>query len=422
MVNPNSIASQSGWSLADPDATGLGSQNRDASAEVDRDRINILIVDDEKKNLTVLETVLDDPAYRLVRAMSADQALLALIEQDFALIILDIRMPDITGFELAHMIKERKKTARIPIIFLTAYYGEPQYMVEAYGIGAVDYLQKPVNTAILRSKVAVFAELHRKRLAIERANNLLLVEIEARRVAEQQLRELNSSLELLVAQRTEHIRLLLNEVSHRSKNALSLVMAIARQTSATGVDDFLERFSHRMHALTTHYDLLVHNQWRSVDLATLVRAQLSHFADLIGGRIDIRGPSVQLTAAAAQSIGMAIHELATNAAKHGALLDDRGKVRINWTLDTQDQGEGTRLSLSWLESDGPAVTLPTRRGFGARVIKEMIEASLDGEVTLDYASSGLAWHLTCPSERLMVTVDSPSNTSVGSPIENEGRQ
>ena len=145
-------------------------RRRSGGRAVDRLRdapINILIVDDEPKNLTVLETVLDDPGYRLVRAESADQALLALVAEEFALLILDIRMPGMTGFELAQMIKERKKTARVPIIFLTAYYNEDQHVLEGYGTGAVDYLHKPVNPAILRSKVAVFAELHRKSREIE---------------------------------------------------------------------------------------------------------------------------------------------------------------------------------------------------------------------------------------------------------------
>ena len=100
--------------------------------------ISILIVDDEPKNLTVLETVLDDPSYRLVRAGSADQALLALVVEEFALLILDIRMPGMTGFELAEMIKERKKTARVPIIFLTAYYNEDQHVLAGYETGAVE--------------------------------------------------------------------------------------------------------------------------------------------------------------------------------------------------------------------------------------------------------------------------------------------
>src|SRR5215217_6495252 len=124
--------------------------------------INILIVDDEAKNLTVLESILDAPGYRLVRAESADQALLALVAEEFALLILDIRMPGMNGFELAQTIKGRKKTSRIPIIFLTAYYNEDQHVIEGYGSGAVDYLVKPVNPTVLRSKVAIFAELHRK--------------------------------------------------------------------------------------------------------------------------------------------------------------------------------------------------------------------------------------------------------------------
>ena len=162
--------------------------------------INILIVDDEPKNLTVLETVLDDPGYRLVRAESTDQALHALVLEEFALLILDIRMPGMTGFELAQMIKERKKTARVPIIFLTAYYNEDQHVLTGYGSGAVDYLHKPVNPAILRSKVAVFADLHRK-------SHNLLAEVAERRLAEEQLRELNETLEQRVSERTEAQRL-----------------------------------------------------------------------------------------------------------------------------------------------------------------------------------------------------------------------
>jgi signal transduction histidine kinase len=151
--------------------------------------INILIVDDEPKNLTVLEAILDSPGYRLIRAESAQDALLALVAEDFALLILDIRMPGMTGFELAEMIRQRKKTAQVPIIFLTAFYNEDQHILTGYGSGAVDYLHKPVNATILRSKVAVFADLHRKQREIETINRALL--------------ELNETLEQRVAERTE---------------------------------------------------------------------------------------------------------------------------------------------------------------------------------------------------------------------------
>ena len=154
--------------------------------------VNILIVDDEPRNLAVLESVLDDPGYRLVRAKSGEEALLALMADEFAVLVLDVRMPGMTGFELAQMVKERRKTARVPIIFLSAYYNEDQHVLEGYGTGAVDYLHKPVNPAVLRSKVSVFAELHRKTRQIEAANR--------------QLSELNASLDQRVTERTQELQ------------------------------------------------------------------------------------------------------------------------------------------------------------------------------------------------------------------------
>jgi PAS domain S-box-containing protein len=170
-----------------------------------QDPINILIVDDEPNNLTVLETVLEDPGYRLVRAESADQALLALMAQEFALLILDVRMPSMTGFELAQMVRQRKKTEQIPIIFLTAYYNEDQHVLEGYSSGAVDYLHKPLNANVLRSKVRVFANLYRQARELERFNRRLGAEATERREAQRQLHELNQTLELRVKARTREL-------------------------------------------------------------------------------------------------------------------------------------------------------------------------------------------------------------------------
>ena len=167
--------------------------------------INILLVDDDPKNLTVLETVLDDPAYRLVRATSGDEALIALINQEFALLILDIQMPGMTGFELAQMVKKRKKTAHVPIIFLTAYYNEDAHVLEGYDTGAVDYLYKPVNPVVLRSKVSVFADLYRKNRECATANSVLSEEVQTRRQFEEQLRQLNQTLEDRVKERTREL-------------------------------------------------------------------------------------------------------------------------------------------------------------------------------------------------------------------------
>src|SRR3954452_10717740 len=168
--------------------------------------VNILIVDDEPKNLTVLESVLDDPGYRLVRAASGEEALLALMADEFAVLVLDVRMPGMNGFEVAQLVKERRKTSRIPIIFLSAYYNEDQHILAGYGTGAVDYLHKPVNPAVLRSKVAVFAELHRRGRALEAANRLLSAEVADRRRAEARLSELNETLDQRVRERTRDLQ------------------------------------------------------------------------------------------------------------------------------------------------------------------------------------------------------------------------
>ena len=123
----------------------------------------------------------------------------------------------------------------------------------------------------------------------------------------------------------------------------------------------------------------------------LARAQLAHLADLVRSRIEVLGPKLRLNAAAAQAIGLALHELATNAGKYGALSMDSGHVNVCWRTD-----RGT-LIMSWTERDGPPVSPPQRRGFGNTVIVSMAKATVGGEVQLDYAPSGLVWRLTCPA-------------------------
>ena len=192
-------------------------------------------------------------------------------------------------------------------------------------------------------------------------------------------------------EREEKEHLLMREVNHRAKNMLSVVHAIARQTATQNPEDFIERFSGRIQALSANQDLLIQSDWNGVDIDDLVRAQLAHFADLIGSRIAVHGPKLRLNAASAQAIGLALHELATNAGKYGALSTDAGRVDISWGTD------GDIFTVSWTEHAGPPVSAPTRRGFGTIVMEAMTERSLDGTVDLDYPPSGLTWRLTCPA-------------------------
>jgi len=156
--------------------------------------INILLVDDEPSNLTALESILDSADYNLTKVQSGPEALMALLTGDFALLVLDIEMPGMNGWELAQLIKERKKSQHIPIIFLTAHYAEDEHIIQGYTAGAVDYLTKPVNPAILRSKVGVFVDLCRK-AALEETNRSLQKEIAERQQAEEALQEKTVALE-----------------------------------------------------------------------------------------------------------------------------------------------------------------------------------------------------------------------------------
>src|SRR5262249_10922922 len=129
-----------------------------------------------------------------IRAQSADEALLALLRHEFAAMVLDIRMPGMNGLELAALIKQRKRTQDVPILFLTAHLVDDHDVLKGYGAGAVDYLSKPINPDILRSKIAVFVELFRKTRAMARLNEVLQTEIAKRQKAQEALEQANQEL------------------------------------------------------------------------------------------------------------------------------------------------------------------------------------------------------------------------------------
>ncbi len=193
-------------------------------------------------------------------------------------------------------------------------------------------------------------------------------------------------------QHEEREHLLMREVNHRAKNMLSVVDAIAHQTAARNPEDFVERFSDRIQALSANQELLVRNEWHGVYVEELVQAQLAHFADLFGSRVAVHGPKLSLNAASSQAIGLALHELGTNAGKYGALSTGAGHVDIGWSND-----DGDIFTMSWTEREGPPVPAPKRRGFGTIVMEAMAERSVGGEVNLGYAPTGVTWRLTCPA-------------------------
>jgi PAS domain S-box-containing protein len=198
----------------------------------------------------------------------------------------------------------------------------------------------------------------------------------------------------------EHLNLLMHEVNHRAKNMLSVVQAISHQTAAKSPGDFLARFTERLQALSANQDLLVRNEWGGVGIADLVRAQLAAFSDVMGSRIEVHGPKLRFNSAAAQAVGLALHELATNASKYGALSTKTGSVAVRWRLD------GSIFTMSWAERDGPPVSAPTQRGFGSTVVSSMVKRSVQGDVRLDYAPSGVIWTLTCPSANALEAAES----------------
>jgi len=193
----------------------------------------------------------------------------------------------------------------------------------------------------------------------------------------------------------EHkIELLLREVNHRAKNMLGVVQAIARSSAAPNTEEFQARFAARVRAIATAHDLLVNSNWEGVDLTELVRSQLGQFTETADGRVDASGPALRISGGAAQTLGMAVHELTANAFKYGALSHDAGRVTVAW------ESKDRQFSMSWRETGGPPVAESGRSGFGKLVLGRMTKMALNGEVDLAFAKEGVRWDLRCPLDKI----------------------
>jgi len=194
-----------------------------------------------------------------------------------------------------------------------------------------------------------------------------------------------------------HLRDIMRELTHRSKNLLAVIQAMARQTArhAGTTEGFLDQFSARLQALAASHDLLVQESWHGASLSELIRSQLGHYLDRDGSQVSVEGPAVLLKPEAAQSLGLAIHELATNAAKYGGLSVPTGRVSIDWQVRP---GDG--IEIVWTESGGPGVTEPKRRGFGSLVVERNLARSLDADVKLEFLPQGARCRMLIPALNL----------------------
>ena len=193
----------------------------------------------------------------------------------------------------------------------------------------------------------------------------------------------------------ERQEFLLGELSHRTKNLLTVVQAIVSQTAAktNSVDELKTMIADRLSSMAASQNALIASDGRQATVGELVAAQLAIVLAPGDPRISVEGPEILLGANATRVIGMALHELTTNACKYGALSMATGKLQVAWSVEEDEPG---RFSFSWIERDGPEVQQPTRVGFGRRVIERMVVNSTNGAVELKFDPEGVAWLFSAP--------------------------
>src|SRR6185295_5437588 len=471
---------------------------------VPSDKVNILLVDDQPSKLLTYEVILRELGDNLIMAASGNEALQHLLKHEIAVVLMDVCMPELDGFQLASMIREHPRFQKIAMIFISAIHLAEMDHLRGYEMGAVDYVPVPVVPEVLRAKVRVFADLYRKGRQLERLNAELehrvaertfeleastrrLLESEQRRslalaagsmgswdwnlltgklmwdegqhaihgvvpgrfavtpenlkvlVVPEDWQRLQSSMQTLleegkpqraefrvrrpngdvrwctstaaasldssgkvvrisdvtmdITQRKEaeeRQALLAREIDHRAKNAMAIVQSIVRLTKAATTDDYVSTIEGRIKALSRAHVLLSDSRWQGADLDTLVKEELAPYRSNRADRLDISGPKVLLEPTTAQTLALALHELATNAAKYGALSSASGKLAVGWDL------QADVLTIDWRETAGPAARTPSTTGFGTQIITGSIERQLGGKATFEWLPAGLRCTLAVP--------------------------
>ena len=340
-----------------------------ASGMNDGDKVGILVVDDHPGQLLSHEAILRELGERLVTARSGREALQRLMDEDFAVILLDVNMPDMDGFETASLIHQHPRFEKTPIVFVTGAQPTTLDLLKGYRVGAVDYVEVPVVPEILRSKVAVFVDLNRKRRDLQRLNDALQAEIAQRRNAEEAVRH------------SREKEVLLQEIHHRVKNNLQIITSLLRMQSRAVQDpafsEALRECQNRVASMALIHDKL----YRARDLARVsfgeyVRDLTNNIltsyalpARSVRVRLDIDDLSLSLDYAV--PCGLILNELMSNCLKHAFPVGHSGTVYIGF------HAEGEEELCLVVRDDGvgvPAdVDLARTSSLGWRLIRALVE-------------------------------------------------
>ncbi len=281
-----------------------------------------------------------------------------------------------------------------------------------YGISAEDAINKPISMIVPEDKreesQAMFTAIMKGEMifleTIRQSRDGRLVDVA---ISGAPLRDAKgatigiSAIHRDITEQRQHekqMRLVMRELAHRSKNLLAIILSMAAQTArnSPNLSAFNARFTQRVQGLAHSHDLLVQKNWLGAPIRELIRSHLEPFFEHGQTRVSLIGPDVIVDPKAAQNIGLAIHELATNASKYGALSSPRGHVDIAWERTSE-----SRFILEWKESGGPPVQPPRRRGFGQTVLERLASQALDGAANLSFEKSGVSWKMEIPATYLV---------------------
>jgi len=347
--------------------------------------VSFLLVDDLEENLLSLEALLRRENLLLLKARSGDEALEILLRHEVALALVDVQMPGLNGFELAELMRGNERTRHIPIIFVTAGSADGQRRFRGYEAGAVDFIQKPIEPDVLRSKAGVFFELYRQRQEITSQRDELAAQAEALRNA------------------ARDKDLLLREINHRIKNLFSLTAGLISLSArrSTSVDQLEADLTARLQALSRAHDLTLPdlNEGKATEpnattVVSLLEVILAPHEPTSGRRIAIKGADAPLSGRALTSLALLFHELATNAAKYGALSTQNGQLAI--AVSAADDN----LHVQWDEQGVPSQSARSaREGFGTMLERATL-AGLGGAIAREWGRGGLSLSLRVPLANL----------------------